>query len=352
MQFKGHVLVLTDLDRSLTIKDVWTVRDFELSPIATKSFKAFEDAEGPYFLSAGRIAALSQALLEFQDLTTMMIPQKGRLASVNYLFFESLAALRESILAGAGGLAHASLATARSAVEMLVFHEWWRSRLFFAETHEDFYEWLEGKRKSIPFRNALETIYGNFGQAPGLIDLSDAREIYEFLCRYSHRPLLDQSTTPIRGGNIGAGPSTSLMSFWLKSIERVLELLLHQLVAARPECVFEVDLYKKFGFNIPVGMLFDKYNQIALQKALGQDRINELRNHYRSHDTVRSLLDWVNSHPDMTDSEILASWSKDPPKKDGQTIEERLFLRVLHQKAECRALAWGFAYALGQPANT
>ncbi|HEY8268620.1 MAG TPA: hypothetical protein VIG34_08185 [Xanthobacteraceae bacterium] len=348
MHFEGYVLALTDENKSLTVRQVWNIRDFELSPIATRSFIAFEDRDGPHFSEASRIAVLSQSILEFQDLTTMMIPQRDRVGSVNYLFFESLSTLRESILAGTSGLIHSSLATMRSALEMLVFHEWWRSRLFLAETHEDFYEWLEGKRKSVPFRSALETIYGNFGEVPGLTDISDATEIYEFLCRYAHRPLLDQSTTPLRGGNVGAVPSSGLMSFWLKSVERVLELILHQLIAARPECLFEVDLYRKFGFNIPVGMFFDRYNQIALRKTLNPDCIDKLRRHYSSHDTVKSLLDWLDSHPDLADSEILASWSKEAPENDGHTIDEKVFLRVLHQKAECRALAWSFAYALGQ----
>jgi hypothetical protein len=348
MHFQGFVLALLDPNKPLTLKQVWNVQDFELSPIAAKSFEAFEDFGGPYFQTGGRTAALSQAILEFQDLTTMMIPRSGRLGSVNYLFFECISTLREAVLSGASGLIHSSFATLRSAFEMLVFHEWWRSRLFFAESHDDFYEWLEGEKKSIPFRNALEDLYGRLSQTTELTSLSDARTLYEFLCRYAHRPLLNQSTTPMRGGNSSAAPSSTLMKFWLESVEQVLELLLHQLIAARPECLFETDLYRKFGFNIPVGMLFDRHNQVALQIALGESKLEKLRQHFSTNDAVVSLLDWVNSHPDMTDTEILSTWKEKPPANDGQTIEEKLFLRVLHQKAECRALAWAFAYSFGK----
>lgn len=347
MEFTGYVRALTDTNIPLSIDSVWDFKEFELSPVAHKSSELFQDQSGPFFPTASKIAALSQALLEFQDLITMMLPQKGRIGSVNFLFYEGISGVREAILIGISGLTHSSFAALRAAVEMLVLHEWWRERLFFADSHEDFYGWLEGKRKAVPFRNALESNFDRFAKSPELVSISDAYEIYEFLCRYAHRPILSQSIIPLRGGNIGTTPTKQLMSFWLVSIQRVLTFILHHMISARPECLIEVDVYRKFGFNKPIGMFFDRYNLIALEMALGKEQLERLRNQFKENNTVMSLVEFAGSYPDLIDEEILASWKEPAPGRDGSTLAEKIFLRILHQKAHTRALSWAFASNLG-----
>ena len=347
MQFLGHVTVVTDTTKPLNLDAVWDFKPFELSPIADQSLKAFKDKDGPYFEIASQVAALSQAILEFQDLIMMILPKRRRLGSSSYLFFEGLSTLREATLIGASGLTHSSLAAFRSAVEMLVLHEWWRERLLFSDSHEEFYEWLEGQTKSVPFKNALESNYQKFARSPYLTSLSEARATYELLCRYAHRPILGQSTTPLRGGNIGATPTPALITFWLDCAKRTLNFILDHMISARPECLFETDIYRKFGFNKPAGAFFDRYNLLPVQMALGAEKTLKLRDQLKNHDTVVSLTDWAVGQPDLTDEQIMESWTEPPPKNDGETISEKIFLRIIHQKAQSRAIAWSFAYNLG-----
>lgn len=147
MQFVSKVLALTNAKQALIVNEVWDFKDSELSDIAQRTTHLLKDSSASFLSKTLKVAALSQAILEFQDLITMMLPQKGRIGSVNYLFYEGISLIREAMLIGISGLTHSSFAAFRSAVEMLVLHEWWRERLFFAESYEDFYDWLEGRRR-------------------------------------------------------------------------------------------------------------------------------------------------------------------------------------------------------------
>ena len=281
----------------------------------------------------------------------MPIPRHGRFINSNYLFFEGLAALREATLCGCAGLVHASFATLRSAFEMLSLHHWWRDRLFFAESHEGFYDWLEGRRKPPPLKNVLEENWRTFNPAPGMATLDQARDVYEFLCAYSHRPILKESTVRMRGGNASKSVPGELFEFWLDGLERTTRLLLENMVSARPECLFPVELHRKFGFNQPIGLFFDQHNFRALQSAFSVGEIASFCAHYNDHDTVVSLRDWLASQADISDEAVLESWEEEEIDDRERSLAERITARVLMQKAKVRAMAWGFAYGNDQMAQ-
>jgi len=128
----------------LSLQLVWHLDQTELSGLATAVLQALYTDHSPND-AATQTTWLSQALLEFQDVQPLVLPQEGQFLNQNYLFHEALAALRECVLSGLNGSYHSSFAVLRSALELFLSHYWWRKRLQGEGSYEEFYRWLFGE---------------------------------------------------------------------------------------------------------------------------------------------------------------------------------------------------------------
>lgn len=333
----------------------WTfarVFDFEeddLSPRARRAFAAWGQSGDPLHTLFSSSAWLLQAITEWQDLQGMEVPSTGRFASRNYLFYEGLAELREAVLAGCSGLFSASFATLRATLEMLVFHCWWRKRLVAAKSHEAFFDWLEGRVKSPPFKNVLADVYGPLSFPETARGQEECETLYEMLCEYSHKPLREFSITTIRGSNTPAD-AAGMWKYWMDGLHAWASCVLDLLIATHPEGLFDVGLLRRFGLNPPMGVFPDSSNLAVLTRALGDQKLAAYRSHHESNPDVQSLLEWAAQFPDKTDEEIIASWPPGErlPDLSGATdAGSKMDLLWAATKAQIRALNWMWAYKPG-----
>jgi hypothetical protein len=213
------------------LQQVWQFDESELSPHAAVVLQELGTNNSLNEVAA-RAAWLSLALLEFQDVQPVVMPQHGPFLNQNYLFHEALAALRESVLSGLNGLFHSSFAVLRSALELFISHYSWRNRLRGQESYEEFYRWLSGedRRRSDGFGKSARETYAALSMPSTARDQAATGLIYAKLCSYAHKPILAEATTTLKGGN---QPKTSLaaINYWQDLLTEVLECLLDFAIA-------------------------------------------------------------------------------------------------------------------------
>jgi hypothetical protein len=325
---------------------VWQVTDLELTPLGRQALTLV--SEDPSLqVKAQKIAWGCQAVIEFQDLQAIALPQKGPFLNINYLFYQGMDTLRESVLAGINGLYHSSFATLRSSLEHFVFNQWWQSRLSAETDYSEFYDWLNGKKQSPPFAKVLQDVCSDDALEHSTIGLYDCKATYRRLCSYSHKPLIADCIPNLRGTNEPAVTAT-LIGYWLEMLELALIPIIEILVAYTPQCLFPVSPYRKFGFNPPVGAFFDQSNFIPLRNWLGSTMALRYAEHFKPQPSIVRLLKWYSELKELSDSDILATWNDKLNLKDDsdREIEERIIIRWCAMKAKLRALSLAFAYGM------
>ena len=285
------------------------------------------------------------AIQEFQDLQFMELGKGPYPNQSNYLFFEGLLTLREAVAAGLNNLFHGSLTLLRRTLEVFLFDAWWKPRLRSDEDWLRFQGWLDETWRPPPFRNIADDVYGSLTFPGCAWNKTDAVDLYAELCNYAHKTLPHKSLARVRGSTRPAH-SPHLTEMWLYALHALTAVVLDLLIAECPMSMFPVCVYRKFGFNPPVGIFFDRTNFIPLKRALGTV-VTAYKDFYQQHQEVRDLQHWFSAYPNLSNDEVLATWLKEPPLGEGEShsVEKRIELRFTLLKAEIRALSWGFAYA-------
>ncbi|HLF83753.1 MAG TPA: hypothetical protein VI837_06220, partial [Blastocatellia bacterium] len=328
----------------VNLQQVWHFDESELSPNATAVLQEFCTNESLNEV-ATRAAWFSLAVLEFQDTLSLVLPEEGQFLHRNYLFHEALAALRESALTGLNGSYHSSFAVLRSALELFISHYWWRNRLRVQDSCEEFYRWLSGEdnRRSDRFSSFITETYSAVSMPSAARDQAATRAVYSKLCSYSHKPILAEATTKLKGGNEPKA-SDRAIRYWLELLTETLECLLDFAVANHPQAVFPVNVYRKFGFNVPIAALLDQYSFVPIAAALGDSAVAEYQRHYRKQATA--VLQWYEEQTDLGDDEIMSSWTDEVSfDDDEEAFEAKLVRRVSASKAHIRAMLLLFSYA-------
>jgi len=328
-------------DRPPPLQKIWSLDDSEISKIGEATLSAFaKDSLG------AAIAWQGLAILEFAEIQDQTFPKAGPYFNINYFYFEACSVLREALVTGINGSIHASLAVLRPAFEMFVLHRHWKQRRQDAETYDEFYGWFNGSAKAPGFGKLLtESYQPGF---PGSVTSDDARKLYAKLCSYVHKPNWAESITTIRRGNVPGVPP-DLLAHWTQTLHELQRHIVDLLVRASPASLFPVDITRKFGFNPPVGVLFDHESYRILEKALGRDQAVTVRGAYNSQG-VPPEIEWARARPDLTDAKILKSWhDNDTPRLEGKTKADRIRMGRLMLKAKMRVINQSMAYMKDAP---
>ena len=270
MHFFTMTRIYRDPEDAITLRDVWTIVDGELNGAAAFAWERLRSDDDLAALHR-QVAWAAQALLEFADLVDYTRPTKGRVQFQNYLYFEATSALREATVGMLNGSPRAASGLLRSVMEMLMLHCWWRERNSRKGSSSQFYDWLEGRRKKPRFR---DVVANNFEWLE-IPDDGGVREhvnrTYDHLCSYVHAPIREESFTMLNRGNLGY-VGVGVLRHWLSLARDVLRIALVHFVHLYPQCLFPVDITRKFGFNPPAGMYFDEFNFVPLKAVLGGRR--------------------------------------------------------------------------------
>ncbi len=162
-------------------------------------------------------------------------------------------------------------------------------------------------------------------------------------CSYVHTPIRDESFTMMNRGNVGF-VGVSILRHWLAMALDVLRISLEQLVHVYPQCLFPVDICRKFGFNPPVGMYFDEYNFVPLATALGKDAIGICQARLRDHEIVDMAMQVYESRPDLTPEKIRDTWQHDDTEISVDAADDSVG-RWLQTKSRTRVALMALTYS-------
>ena len=335
MKFFTMTRIYRDPEDEISLRDVWTIGDGELNDVSALALEKLRgDAELGSLHRA--VAWAAQALTEFADVVGFTRVKQDRVQHGSYLYFEAVSALREATVGMLNGQPRAATGLLRSVMEMLLLHCWWQERLSRKGKSSQFYEWLEGRKAKPKMRDVVGNNFQWLGIPAGGGALEHVNRTYERLCSYVHAPIRDDSFTMLNRGNVGY-VSVGVLRHWSALALDVLRIALEQLVHVYPQCLFPVDICRKFGFNPPVGMYFDEYNFVPLAAALGDDAIETCRARLKDHENVDFAMQVYNSRPDLTRDQILDTWHDE----DGEEVpeNERANPMALWLKAKIRMRA-------------
>ena len=340
MQFATFARVFRDPRGAISLQDVWTFADGELNTVGEVALEHLRATRELKTLHR-EVAWSAQALVEFMDLHNFLRPATGPWQHRNYLYFEAMGALREATLGMLIGTPRAAIGLLRSVMEMFLLHCWWQEHLSRKGTTISFDDWLEGRRPKPNFRDVVKDNIRFLGIPADAMDQIDCA--YRRLCSYAHAPILRESVTVLNQGNVRRS-TMDVLRHWLNLARDTQQVALEHLIHLHPQCLFPVDVTRKFGFNPPAGLYFDTFNFVPLDAVLGQEQIKNYRARMHDHDIVRGAMDFYNSRPDLTHRQILETWNDiDDPEAptDPEGDVEALWF---HLKAKMRALSMTVAY--------
>ena len=343
MQFFAQARIYRHPDDAISFRDVWKIADGELNEAARIVRKRLRDEKELAGLHR-EVAWSAQALIEFADLENFTLSAKGRTQYKNYLYFEAVSALREATVSMLNGSPRASTGLLRSVLEMLLFHCWWQQRISRKGSSEYFYEWLEGRKKKPSFRDMVENNFAWLGMPPDDAAKERVWCTYARLCSYVHAPIRVESVTMFNEGNVGQG-GVVILRHWLVLARDALRISLEQLVHLYPQSLFPVDVNRKFGFNPPAGMYFDKFNFVPLKAVFGGAQIEAYKARLQGHELVEGAMSFYESRPDLTDEQILETWDGVDGSRGGDRETDDPVILWFQVKAKMRVLSMTLTYS-------
>ena len=330
-------------DDVVSLRDAWMIADGELSATAEIALKHLQNEKELAELHH-EVAWLVQALIEFMDLVSFPHQAKGEWQHANYLYFEAIGALREATVGMLNGSPRASTGLLRSVLEMFLLHCWWHARISRTHSSVQFYDWLEGRRPKPKFMDVVRNNFENLGIPPDATAMEKVKRTYERLSSYVHAPLRKESVTTLNQGNLGY-VGTAVLRHWLFLARDALQIVLEQFVHLYPQCLFPVDITRKFGFNPPVGMYFDKYNFVPLIAAFGTAQIETCRTRLQNHELVQVGKQFYESRPDLTRAQILKTWNDENQREAADDATDDMVVLWFRAKAQMRVISWVLSYA-------
>lgn len=327
---------------AISLRDVWMITDGEMNTaagIALKHLQNEKELAEPH----REVAWLIQALIEFMDLANFTPHGKGKRQRKNYLYFEALSALREATLGMLNGSPRASTGLLRSVLEMLLLHCWWQAQILRTGSSEKFYDWLEGRRKKPKFWDVVKDNFDFLGIPADPEAKEQIKQTYYRLCSYVHAPLLEESVTTLNQGNQGQ-VDIAVLQHWLVLARDALRIALEQFVHLHPQSLFPVDVIKKFGFNPPVGMYFDKCSFVPLMAVFGAAQIETFQARLKDHDSVQFAMQLYESRPDLTREQIFETWSDEDGSETADDVTDDMDVLWHRTKAQMRNLSWMLSY--------
>lgn len=344
MQFFAMARIYRRPDDAVSLRDVWTIVDGELNEAGRLACRRLR-AEGELANLHREVAWSAQALIEFTDLANFTYSGTGRVQYKNYLYFEATHALREATVGILNGSPRASTGLLRSVLEMILLHCWWQKRIERKRSSEQFYDWLEGRGSIKPkFRDMVSNNFEWLEIPAGPTARDDIQRTYDQLCSYVHAPIREESITILNRGNVDE-TGTGVLRHWLVLARDALRIALEQLVHLYPQCLFPVDLIRKFGFNPPVGMYFDRFNFVPLEAVFDAAFIESRRARLHGHTMVEGAMNFYESYPDLTDEQVLQTWKGVEGSDDADRETDDPVVLWFKVKAHMRVMSMVLTYS-------
>lgn len=262
-----------------------------------------------------------------------------------YFYYESKHLLAESILCLLNGLYAASVALLRPFVEFSILQTYVYRRLRDQRDYAELEQYFKTGR--VPSWHRLLKYAVSTDELGKLIRsrLQSTLQALSESASHAYRP----GFSPKSLGAVRPYPTFAGVFSWM-TLHSVLQPILWTYCLNFPALMCPVDIVRRFAFNPPVGLMIDPQAAAVVRRALGATDAARFKEHALATDHVRSVLEFYNSYPDMSDDDILGSWTADDgPRPDSVLAGHIATLARLRGIREL--MAWSEADAPGLPDN-
>ena len=335
----------TRLPEDISLRNILQIKKGYLSKRGEFILHILENRQGKDKKHFSDLCWRIQAWLEFQDIMNRSIDWESDNDPLNlschYCYYEATRILVEILESGINGYFNSSIALLRSFIELAVLQIYFKER---DDNYNSFYKWFNGKSGHSPFKNTVNFIFSKDKNKKFVVVKERLLGEYSGTSIYVHKPRLDESFTIMRGSNT-LEPSLESIFYWMFVTSMALQSAIWLYVITHPLCLFPVDLVKKFGYNWPEGIFFDRTNTMILKRALGDTDFEEFKRDLKDNQWVQDMLQFYNDQPSKSDEEIEETWQKLPSNKEKtlKNVKEE-GKRIAQLKSESRAIFWAFTY--------
>lgn len=297
---------------------------------------------------------ISGALLQIQDLLSLVelesIPKTDRLNELfcrHHCYYEALVHLRSGVVSLLNLNIRAAITMLRPIVEQFCYAVFWEVSQE-SDGSARYNRWLASGKGKPSFREAMDRIKEVLAEKRPIllkrIELAVAgiRQAYHVLCTWSHTPILDESLRTGGLSNVQGGFGDWLFCIHMYNV--TLNAILRLFLYLYPMALFPIDLVRKWGCNIPVGVYLDSCSAAIIQEAVGEKPAQKLRDLLFDDPEVTEKLNHAAQFNGLTDEEIWETWEKSSIKQEGAERPATVGLMGALQKAHIRSLGWAFNY--------
>ena len=109
-----------------------------------------------------------------------------------------------------------------------------------------------------------------------------------------------------------------------------------------PMSLFPINLIRKWGWKMPIGVFVDECSGGIIEEALGKHQADKLREILLKDQEVSEKLQHANSFPALTDDAIWETWHTSSDKRDGLQCPKDIPSMAAQLKGLVRSTAWAF----------
>jgi hypothetical protein len=292
--------------------------------------------------------------MQIQDLLSIVelqsIPSAKQLTELfchHHCYYEGIVHLRSGVLSLLNLNSTSSITMLRPVVEQFSYAIYW-DLLQDSEGSARYNRWLSSGKGKPSFREAMTSVETVLSEKRPIIQervqsaIAIIRQAYHTLCAWTHTPILDESfiTGGLSSSQGGFGDWLYCVHMYNITLHSILRLFLYQY----PMALFPIDIIRKWGCNMPVGVYVDKCAGAIVEEAVGEVFTRKLRRLLLDDTEVAAKLRHAAEFRDLTDEEIWQTWEKLPSKTEGLQRPDTIDLLSAQQKAQIRSMGWAFNY--------
>jgi hypothetical protein len=357
--FTVHVECSSGRPPEASFREVLDIEDAELNEygVMLSDWTKIEHETRKYL---AKLHWLIRALVQFQDVLPL-IPHEGLppleklkhsddlvdTLCRHHCYYEALVHLRSGVLSLVNANTHATISVLRPIVEQFVYFVYWN--IVQGEGGIGKYNtWLRTGKGKPPFKNATEKVESVLKSRRSLISkrvlgvMTAIRGLYQAQCSWSHTPAAGES---FRTG--GLAPIQGSFADWVFCVHMYNAALLSILrlyVYQYPMSLFPINLIRKWGWKMPIGVFVDECSGGIIEEALGKHEADKLREVLLKDQEVSEKLQHTSTFPALTDDAIWGTWHTSQDKKDGLQCPKDIPSMAAQLKGVVRSAAWAFNY--------
>lgn len=314
------------------LAELLSLDDSELTATGKRILEYLEttDPEPGQIINFESFKRKVQAFLSIQD---MLFPPYFDGTSVaetfqlRYFYYESKYILTEAVVSGLNGLHIGNNTLLRLFLEFNLTQLYYYNTYIKDQSIKRFRNYIQSGIKPSNGELIKEAIASDNFCAP--IRKRVQLELQQLANRYSHAYAYSESPKA-KGIHV---PHSSLESIhFYVAITGILDAVLWMYYASLPMLFVRLDVFKRFGFDIPPGFFATPSTCTIVRQSLPPDDFALFKQYAEEKEMAKANIHWYNSLPDLSEEEI---WDTgNVPREEGDTIISSYIKRTSQMRAQ------------------